>query len=111
MTLAYIAMMLLEVIMAATMKSTTVRFDEATKNQAIEILDSIGLSFNAYLNLAVKQLVNQRCVPFRLEAASYEPNEQTQKALREADLKERGLIPDDSPSFATANDAMAFLEG
>lgn len=95
--------------MAISTKPTTVRFDEASKNQAIEILDSIGLSFNSYLNLAVKQLVNKRRVPFELEAVELSPTEETRRAMVEAEAKELGLIPDDSPSFSNASDALAFL--
>ena len=48
----------------ATVKPTTVRIEEGLKEQATEFLDSVGLSLNSYLNLAVRQLVNQRKIPF-----------------------------------------------
>lgn len=59
------------------MKPTTVRFDESLKSEAVDILDSIGLSLNAYLTLALRQLVNQHRVPFELVAKSNVPNEET----------------------------------
>ena len=52
----------------ATVKPTTVRIEEGLKEQATEFLDSVGLSLNSYLNLAVRQLVNQRKIPFEIEA-------------------------------------------
>ena len=42
----------------APIKPTTVRIEEGLKEQATEFLDSVGLSLNSYLNLAVRQLVN-----------------------------------------------------
>ena len=50
----------------ATVKPTTVRLEEGLKEQATEFLDSVGLSLNSYLNLAVRQLVNQRKIPFEI---------------------------------------------
>ena len=50
----------------ATVKPTTVRIEEGLKEQATEFLDTVGLSLNSYLNLAVRQLVNQRKIPLRL---------------------------------------------
>ena len=54
---------------ATAFKHITVRIEDSLKIQATEILDSIGLEFNDYLNLAVRQLVNQRRIPFELKAA------------------------------------------
>ena len=85
------------------------RFDEADKRAATEILDSIGITFNAYLNMAVKQLINKRRVPFELEAAPEIPNEETRRAMVEAEAKALGLIEDDSPRFRDADAAIAFL--
>ena len=92
-------------------KPTTVRIEESLKNQAAEILDSIGLGFNAYLNLAVRQLVNQRRIPFELKAADEIPSEETRRAMVLAEAKAMGLIPDDAPSFSDADELMAFLDG
>ena len=65
----------------ATMKPTTVRFDEGLKSQAVAILDSIGLNLNTYLTLSLRQLVNQRRVPFELAPAPEVPNEKTRRAM------------------------------
>ena len=95
--------------MTTLTKPTTVRFNEADKKAATEILDSIGITFNAYLNMAVKQLINKRRVPFELEAAQEIPNEKTRHAMMEAEAKESGLIEDDSPRFHDADAAITFL--
>lgn len=54
--------------MATTIKPTTIRISEPDKRIATEILDSLGITLNSYLNMAVKQLVNKRRVPFELDA-------------------------------------------
>lgn len=48
------------------MPTTTIRYDERTRDKVAPILDSIGLSLNAYLNLALRQLTIQGRVPFAL---------------------------------------------
>lgn len=50
------------------MVTSTVRMTEETKNAATLILDDLGLSMNAYLNLALRQLVIHKEVPFRITA-------------------------------------------
>lgn len=94
----------------ATMKPTTVRFDESLKSQAIAILDSIGLNLNTYLTLSLRQLVNQRKVPFELAPAPEMPNEETRRAMLLAEAKEMGLIEDDAVAFNNVDDAIAYLE-
>ena len=66
---------------STVMKPTTVRFDEGLRAQATDILDSIGLGLNAYLTLALRQLVNQRRIPFELVPAQEEPTEETRRAM------------------------------
>ena len=70
----------------ATVKPTTVRIEEGLKEQATEFLDSVGLSLNSYLNLAVRQLVNQRKIPFEIVGRAEVPNEATRRA-RKANLR------------------------
>lgn len=97
--------------MSTIAKPTTIRIEDDLKSQATAILDSIGLSFNSYVQLATRQLVNQRRIPFDLMAPVEVPNEITYRALVEAEAKALGLIPDDAPAFVRADDMMAFLEG
>ncbi len=96
--------------MATVTQTTTVRFDRRDKEEATSILESIGLSFNSYLNLAVKQLINQRRVPFDLEPSPATPNEETRRAMVEAEAKELGIIPDDSPAFSDSASLMVYLD-
>ena len=89
---------------------TTVRFDKESKEKATSILDSLGLSFNSYLNLAVKQLINQRKVPFEIKLEEDIPNEDTRAAMLKAEAKAAGLIKDNSPAFDNVDELMAYLE-
>lgn len=90
--------------------ATTLRFEDTDKTEATELLKSMGISFNGYLNMALKQLLNQRCIPFNIVPSSYEPNEATRRAMVMAEAKELGLIPDDDPRFNNADDFIASLE-
>ncbi|MFR7671520.1 MAG: hypothetical protein ACLU0O_13305 [Collinsella sp.] len=42
-------------------------------------MDTVGLSLNSYLNLAVRQLVNQRKIPFEIVGRAEVPNEATRR--------------------------------
>ena len=95
---------------ATAFKHITVRIEDSLKIQATETLDSIGLEFNDCLNLAVRQLVNQRRIPFELKAADEVLNEETHRAMVFAEAKAMGLIPDDAPSFSDPDELMAFLD-
>ena len=96
--------------MATAAKPTTIRINETDKRLATEILDSLGITLNSYLNMAVKQLVNKRRVPFELDAPRDIPNDETRMALAIAEAKELGIIADDSPAFFDADEALAYLE-
>ncbi len=50
------------------MPTTTIRYDEKLRDEVSPLLESIGLSINSYLNLALRQLVIQGRVPFALYA-------------------------------------------
>ncbi|MEY8436292.1 type II toxin-antitoxin system RelB/DinJ family antitoxin [Atopobiaceae bacterium 24-176] len=93
-----------------SVSATTVRIDNNDRAEAADLLESMGISFNGYLTMAVKQLVNQRRIPFDIVPATYEPNEATRRALVAAEAKELGLLPDDAVSFESIADAMAWLD-
>lgn len=90
--------------------ATTIRTDDAVKAQAIEVLNSIGLGLNAYINLALRQLVNQRRIPFDIVAPAEVPSEETRRAMVMAEAKELGIIADDDPAFADVDALMASLD-
>lgn len=90
--------------------ATTLRFDEADKREATELLKSMGISFNGYLTMSVRQLLNQRRIPFEILPEAPEPTEETRRAMVAAEAKQMGLIPDDAVTFTSVDDAMAWLE-
>lgn len=94
----------------ASVSPTTVRFDSVDKQDASDILSAMGLTLNGYLNMAVKQLINQRRVPFEIVLPREEPTTATRSAMILAEAKELGLIEDDSASFSSAQGAMDWLE-
>lgn len=89
---------------------TTIRLDADLKKELTKELKSMGLSINGYFNLAARQLVIQKKVPFEVLAESDEPTETTKKALVIAQAKELGIIPDDSPSFDSMDDLKNYLD-
>ena len=52
-------------ILAKTV-TTTIRLDKELKDGMTRILDSMGLSVNAYFTMAAKQLVLKKKVPFEI---------------------------------------------
>ncbi len=90
--------------------TTTVRLDSKLKKELTKELKSMGLSINGYFNLAARQLVIQKRVPFELLAESDEPTATTKRALVAAQAKELGIIPDDSPSFSNIKDLKDYLD-
>ena len=65
---------------------------------------------NTYVNLALRQLVNQRRIPFELVPAEDTPNEETRRAMVLAEAKELGIVKDNDPSFDDADMLMASLD-
>lgn len=96
--------------MATATKQTTIRINDDLRMQANEILDSIGLSFSTYVNLALRQLVNKRAVPFELTAPDPMPNEATQNAMLLAQAKEAGLVEDDGVAFENVDELFDYLD-
>ncbi|MFB9768628.1 type II toxin-antitoxin system RelB/DinJ family antitoxin [Lactiplantibacillus modestisalitolerans] len=89
---------------------TTIRLDDDLKKELNKELKSMGLSINGYFNLAARQLVIQKKVPFEVLAESDEPTETTKKALVAAQAKELGIIPDDALSFNNVNELKSYLD-
>lgn len=58
----------------------------------------------------MKQLVNQRKVPFEINAPSATPTDETRRAMVAAEAKALGLMPDDSPSFNDFEQLFSYLE-
>lgn len=79
-----------------------VRLDEATKEQATAVLDSIGLSASDAVRLLYHRLIADQAFPLELKV----PNAATRAAMAEgtAMLRERRV------RFADGNDLIASLE-
>ena len=92
------------------MAATTIRMDDNIKAQAGDLLESMGLSINAYVNLALRQLVNQRRIPFEIVASQEGPNEETRRAMVLAEAKALGIVADDDPVFTDVDALMSSLD-
>ena len=88
------------------MGNITIRMNDDLKARVNQTLDAIGMN---YVTMASIQLVNQQRLPFDTSARAAEPNEQTKRAMLEAEAKERGILPDDAATFNSAQDAIAWL--
>lgn len=93
-----------------TTSTTTIRLDSKLKKELTKELEVTGLSLNGYFNLAARQLVLQKKIPFEVLTEAAIPTEKTRRALVEAEAKELGILPDDSPSFTDMDDLRAFLD-
>lgn len=93
------------------MVTTTIRMDENLKHDVIDILQSMGMSFNTFVTLAARQVVTQGRIPFEIVApASHVPTEETRRALVLAEAKTMGIIPDDGVAFTNGANAISWLE-
>lgn len=90
--------------------ATTLRLDGNDKAEATEILKSMGVSLNGYLNMAVKQLINQRKIPFEIVPAADVPTEETRLAMLMAEAKSAGVVPDGSPGYTDVDEFVDALE-
>ena len=91
--------------------ATTIRMDESLKDAVTRRLDALGMTFNTFVVMASKQLVAQNRLPFSTTVPrSWEPTEETRRAMVAAEAKSLGLIPDDSPAFSSVDDLMVYLD-
>lgn len=90
--------------------ATTVRLDNELKEKLTKELSVTGLSINAYFNMAARQLILQKKIPFEVLTETDEPTEETRRALVAAEAKELGIIPDDVPEFDNTQDLKDFLD-
>lgn len=52
------------------MPTTTIRYDEKTRDEIMPLLESMGISLNTYMNMALHQLAIQKRIPFRIYGTS-----------------------------------------
>ena len=81
------------------MGNITIRMNDDLKARVNQTLDAIGMNFNTYVTMASIQLVNQQRLPFDTSVRAAEPNEQTKRAMLEAD----------AATFNSAQDAITWL--
>ena len=67
-----------------------VQVDSATKQEATAILNDLGLSMSAAINLFLKQVVKRDGLPF--EVVNPKPSKELRKALKEAKKIIKNLI-------------------
>ena len=91
------------------MGNITIRMNDDLKARVNQTLDAIGMNFNTYVTMASIQLVNQQRLPFDTSVRAAEPNEQTKRAMLEAEAKDHGILPDDAATFNSAQDAITWL--
>lgn len=63
----------------------SVRLDENLKNQAFSVIEEYGLTPAQVIKMFFRQIAETRAIPVSLRYKSDEPNEETQRAMREAD--------------------------
>lgn len=90
--------------------ATTIRLDDDLKKELVKELKATGLSVNTYFNMAARQLVIQKKVPFEVITEVDVPTEKTRRAIVAAEAKALGLIPDDTPTFDDVNELKKFLD-
>lgn len=90
--------------------ATTIRLDDELKEKLTKELNAAGLSINAYFNMAARQLIIQKKIPFEILTETDEPTEETRRALVAAEARKLGIIPDNVPEFDNTKDLKNFLE-
>lgn len=95
-----------------TKVASTIRLDSDLRKAADKELNNMGLTLTSYLNLAVKQLVIQKEVPFKIKSSNESDeitNPTTRHALIKAMAEEEGLIPDEGHHFHDTQSAINAL--
>lgn len=95
-----------------TKVASTIRLDRELREEAEKELNEMGLTLTAYLNLAVKQLVIQKEVPFKIKSADDQEeiiNPTTRRAIIKSLAEEEELIEDEGDRFTNVKDAMDAL--
>ena len=89
---------------------TTIRLDDDLKAEMLKDLEPMGISLNSYFNMAGRQLVIQKKIPFEILTEKSEPNLTTRKALITAEAKALGIIHDVTHGFTNFNDLKEYLD-
>ena len=69
----------------------SVQVDKHDKDLAMEILGNLGLNLSTYVNMAIKQLINEDGVPFEVE--NPKPSKELLEAIQEGEkLKPKNIL-------------------
>ena len=71
---------------------TQIRIDEATKKQAVEILEGLGINLSDAVNMFLKQVVLRGGIPFDVRYPEYKPEvieamEEAKRISRDPNVK------------------------
>lgn len=84
-----------------TKKATIqIRIDEATKNQATEVLKSIGMDTSTAINVFLRQVIVENGLPFQPKKPYF--NQETLEAIREADQ----MVAEASSHYSSVDDLL-----
>ncbi|KAE8127248.1 MULTISPECIES: type II toxin-antitoxin system RelB/DinJ family antitoxin [Bifidobacterium] len=78
--------------------------DDDIKAEAAALYESLGMSLSTAVNVFLRQSIRENGMPFepkRTIQRQYVPNEETRRAIVEAEAKELGLIADDAAASTT----------
>lgn len=81
------------------MATTTIRIDDNLKNSATLRLEKLGLNLNAYVNMALVQLVNQNKIPFELSVGEMIISPELKREMLKVEAIEAGLLEDDGEIY------------
>lgn len=68
----------------ATTSIVNVNVNAKDKKQANEILNDLGLNMSTFVNMAIKQLIKRRTIPFEIVNSNSNLDRETIKTLQEA---------------------------
>lgn len=86
--------------------------DDDVKARAAKLYESMGISLSAAVNMFLRQSLTEDGLPFRprrYEGVRMTPNEETRRAMVEAEAKELGIIPDTSVACDTEEEVRDHL--
>lgn len=71
---------------------TQIRIDEATKKQAVELLEGLGINLSDAVNMFLRQVVLRGGIPFEVRYPEYKPEvieamEEARKISRDPNVK------------------------
>ena len=71
---------------------TQIRIDEATKKQAVELLEGLGINLSDAVNMFLKQVVMRGGIPFEVKYPEYKPEvieamEEAKRISRDQNVK------------------------